>query len=543
MYLLQKISQKFPDIFIIQVCDNDGPFLLIECADILPSWIEQLSPEDMENRVFFWQGQLHIIPKVIKAASKLSLEEALEAIQNPTLLTLANPQLQTRVMEQIEKFPDCLLPIEQQEIKEKELSYSHYHHMALYVPHRVAYLLHNEPTLLSFMVDAFIEGSNHSRGGSGTGGLPKFTEAISIENHQKKFIKTRVCLTRLQYVALATVKPLYDYLPKEYFTSAGKSGEKENQDLNAYDFGMKLVLGFHLFLQNIKDYSTEEQPLPDCKKEIIEKLQQKYSITAENSPSTIIGRKFPLDLTKLSQLMDQPITDVPLTTLQADDPLDWLAEKGEEPFIDVEERTKKGKNNKQRTNGAKNSRLNPEPTSKDKMFDAKNLQEMSEMFEQLMAKESDYRGISFQDDDEASSDSHSSDYFDSSDAEINEDLENTDLEDADLEDADLADFEEIFETLLHDPDLFMKLIEKCYQQGTDPKDLIDALKEFKELDPTTASEKARVEGQNWTEGDFDEEAQEDRDDSSSEGEDLLWGKEDCAANYHTALASSSSDDE
>uniref|UniRef100_A0A8C0HPS1 Ecdysoneless cell cycle regulator n=1 Tax=Buteo japonicus TaxID=224669 RepID=A0A8C0HPS1_9AVES len=44
---------------LARIDDNDGEFLLIEAADFLPKW---LNPENSDNRVFFYKGELHIIP-------------------------------------------------------------------------------------------------------------------------------------------------------------------------------------------------------------------------------------------------------------------------------------------------------------------------------------------------------------------------------------------------------------------------------------------------------------------------------------------------
>ena len=45
---------------LLQVWDNDGEFLLIEAALVLPRW---LKPENSVNRVWLRGGRLHIIPQ------------------------------------------------------------------------------------------------------------------------------------------------------------------------------------------------------------------------------------------------------------------------------------------------------------------------------------------------------------------------------------------------------------------------------------------------------------------------------------------------
>ncbi|XP_067828548.1 protein ecdysoneless homolog isoform X1 [Heptranchias perlo] len=58
VYLIQQVTKEFPD-FVASVEDNDGEFLLIEAAEFLPKW---LNPDTSANRVFFYHGELHIIP-------------------------------------------------------------------------------------------------------------------------------------------------------------------------------------------------------------------------------------------------------------------------------------------------------------------------------------------------------------------------------------------------------------------------------------------------------------------------------------------------
>ncbi|KIM29098.1 hypothetical protein M408DRAFT_128073 [Serendipita vermifera MAFF 305830] len=57
VFLLWQVTKTF-DV-AASVYDADGQFLLIEAADALPSWI---TPDNVENRVWIYQGHLHVIP-------------------------------------------------------------------------------------------------------------------------------------------------------------------------------------------------------------------------------------------------------------------------------------------------------------------------------------------------------------------------------------------------------------------------------------------------------------------------------------------------
>ena len=56
--LLFYLSEKLP--VVIQVHDQDGEILLIESADYLPKWAQE--PELAQNRVYIYQGNVHLIP-------------------------------------------------------------------------------------------------------------------------------------------------------------------------------------------------------------------------------------------------------------------------------------------------------------------------------------------------------------------------------------------------------------------------------------------------------------------------------------------------
>lgn len=58
VFLLQELTLRFRDL-VVEVYDNDGQFILIECARELPEWLE---PETADRRVYLWGGELQIIP-------------------------------------------------------------------------------------------------------------------------------------------------------------------------------------------------------------------------------------------------------------------------------------------------------------------------------------------------------------------------------------------------------------------------------------------------------------------------------------------------
>lgn len=62
-WMLCELTSAFPTL-TARVWDNDGEFLLIECAFHLPKWVK---PNAVANRVFFHRGELHIVPPAATA--------------------------------------------------------------------------------------------------------------------------------------------------------------------------------------------------------------------------------------------------------------------------------------------------------------------------------------------------------------------------------------------------------------------------------------------------------------------------------------------
>ena len=60
VHLLIQLSLKFKNRFIIQTIDSDGDYILIYLANSLPKWAS--NSMQMKNRVFIYNGELHLIP-------------------------------------------------------------------------------------------------------------------------------------------------------------------------------------------------------------------------------------------------------------------------------------------------------------------------------------------------------------------------------------------------------------------------------------------------------------------------------------------------
>ncbi|KAG2462809.1 ECD protein, partial [Polypterus senegalus] len=144
VYLVQEITKEFPKL-VAKIEDNDGEFLLIEAAEYLPKW---LNPESSNNRVFIFQGELHIIPVPKTEDERLWLSEgnpsilqALKIIGSNSEECLAAETIRSSVARRIAGYP--------QKIQ------SNFHHAHCYLPAGIVSVLKIRPDLVASAVTAF----------------------------------------------------------------------------------------------------------------------------------------------------------------------------------------------------------------------------------------------------------------------------------------------------------------------------------------------------------------------------------------------------
>lgn len=101
-YILLNASIKYPGI-LIKVEDQDGQFLLIEAADSLPNWI---TPDNSENRVWIFNGELHLIDfKTFPLSKELDEEVAASLIRDPSKKTLASKEISENAFLRLKDYP------------------------------------------------------------------------------------------------------------------------------------------------------------------------------------------------------------------------------------------------------------------------------------------------------------------------------------------------------------------------------------------------------------------------------------------------------
>ncbi|NWI11830.1 ECD protein, partial [Crypturellus soui] len=225
VYLLREITREFPGL-AASVQDNDGEFLLIEAADFLPKW---LNPDTSDNRVFFYKGELHIIPlpetegkEWEPPASSPTISQALTFLSTRSEESLAAAPIRTAVYKRISGYPEKIQ--------------TSFHRAHCYLPAGIVAVLKQRPSLVAAAVQAF---------------------------YLRDPVDLRACRTfktfppddRVMTVVTFT-KCLYAQLVQQKFVPDRRSGYTlplpSDPQYKAQELGMKLAHGFEILCSKCK---------------------------------------------------------------------------------------------------------------------------------------------------------------------------------------------------------------------------------------------------------------------------------------------------
>lgn len=225
---------SFRTISSYSVQDNDGEFLLIEAAPYLPRWIR---PENSSNRVFIFQGKLHLLPPAVKAVDQtLPIEEALKLVQDTPNSTQADDEIQHAIAERIQIYPSQIT--------------QHVFKTNVIVPRTIARLLVLDPSWIAAASTAFCHRDMISL--RPCQAMHHFPPSTSV--------MTTVNMTRTLYAQLTT-QPFY---PTKAFRNDPEWSKlfalpKDSDERKMADVGLKLACGFeilmtdHLYRDKSKD--------------------------------------------------------------------------------------------------------------------------------------------------------------------------------------------------------------------------------------------------------------------------------------------------
>uniref|UniRef100_A0A8C8BUY9 Ecdysoneless cell cycle regulator n=1 Tax=Otus sunia TaxID=257818 RepID=A0A8C8BUY9_9STRI len=236
VYLVREITREFPGL-AARIDDNDGEFLLIEAADFLPKW---LSPENSENRVFFYKGELHLIPlsetheqECDLSAATLTISQALTLLSTHSEEFLAAEPIRTAVYKRISGYPEKIQ--------------ASFHRAHCYLPAGIVAVLRQRPSLVAAAVQAFY--------------LREPADLRACRSFQTFPPDQRVM------TVVTFTKCLYAQLVQQKFVPDRRSGYMlplpSHPQYKAYELGMKLAHGFEILCSKCSKVS------PDSKRNVL----------------------------------------------------------------------------------------------------------------------------------------------------------------------------------------------------------------------------------------------------------------------------------
>ncbi|KAK3840411.1 MAG: SGT1 protein-domain-containing protein [Linnemannia elongata] len=254
VHLLREITKRIPGS-IARVQDNDGEFLLIEAADQIPAWLD---PENSDNRVFIYQGNLHIIPIATTADEKKSfpttlgsksrapkLQDALELIRSTTATTTAtgSPQISTLASIKIQQAAfGPLLPDSQEKPFALRKIQEQRHYARCQIPVQIARILETRPEMVTRAAEAF-----YTRDAVAMAVCSRMTKFLSAPAPAGSAPSTlTICFTKTCYAQLMGQQ----FQPPKIWDGIVPPPKVEDpqdpQKVREAELGMKLTCGFEI---------------------------------------------------------------------------------------------------------------------------------------------------------------------------------------------------------------------------------------------------------------------------------------------------------
>lgn len=227
VYLLFEISRAFPNLSI-RVWDSDGEFLLIEAAYHLPKWV---NPETSVNRVFIRRGFLHIIPQS-GFPTNPSLEDSLRFLVSKAddSMTRAGDAVQLQLQKKIGEYP--------------ERAHRNVHRSRVIVPVSVAWILKQEPCLISLAIEGFYD---------------RDVDSMKYAARMEKFLPKGKKGAMVEAVVRMS-RAMYAQLVQQKFQAPGCFPMPERSNIRKYmeaELGMKITCGFEMMYQMKKKLGDE----------------------------------------------------------------------------------------------------------------------------------------------------------------------------------------------------------------------------------------------------------------------------------------------
>ena len=318
VYLIMKLSTKFTKKICAQVKDYDGEFLLIHAANFLPQWASSAADNCMNNRVYIFNGQLHIIPPATNPSqvTYFPASGSIESGYNGAKivfdffkLTIASTDIQECLAKRLGVFNETSLLM---------------HRATCILPAKLVWLIKSNPSLISLAINKFCE---------------KDPEDLKLCNQFQTFkpvdlVNYRVSFTKHLYGKLkySDYKPekrhdwpsLYSLISTLNTNSSNESLVRERSSL-----GFKLTCAFEIMSQHVKVDKFQDKPfesyierlralgyfkdyLENSKNyvELMEKAKEDFNNNTNNSQKSCQEKPISKSTTKYPELLDSFYDDL-----------------------------------------------------------------------------------------------------------------------------------------------------------------------------------------------------------------------------------------
>lgn len=209
---------------MISLVDNDGDVLLIEAALDIPAWLD---PSNSQNRVYLYNGQVHIIPlptspaDLLQATSgPLMRQKAIDLIRTNSKNTLASAAIQQAIMDRVSDYPAAA---------HKEI-----HRAGCILPNQAAFVLLSEPQLITLAIEAFYLRDPISM---------KACATMKTFSPQSGSTETVIQFTKTTYAQTVSQK---FYAPKPFRLPS----VREKKQFKFAELGMKVACGLEMLYHN-----------------------------------------------------------------------------------------------------------------------------------------------------------------------------------------------------------------------------------------------------------------------------------------------------
>ncbi|KAG2373862.1 hypothetical protein C9374_011747 [Naegleria lovaniensis] len=259
-YLLMELSRKFQNRVVIQIQDQDGEFLLIEAAMHIEEWMNE-DPQLTQNRVFIFNGQVHILPDQPQTPSHAyyevfpvqtpihNIHKAVEMVTREHKFSLANKGVQHSIKARLSSFPKeahdygtqriaCYLPLDIIKILDK-------HPQS--ISKAIYYWIHRNSVTEKFLNTCSRFFPSPRSVNSHTNIASQNSSSVVTFTPRDYFTYVTVHVNRCQYVQLlaSRIETIPPILQPIYKPNAKRTEEQEQ----AYMFGLKILCGFEIYYQ------------------------------------------------------------------------------------------------------------------------------------------------------------------------------------------------------------------------------------------------------------------------------------------------------